>query len=719
MVRAKDYIDNTDAFSSGLEETVSYLGLLDLLLKAAAEEKAYNSLYEEKTIEEISKLSQNMQGILQPLEDIRKESDKILSMLKEKTKKSEGSEYYADDGMSLTYIASVFGLKDFSFLCLLMAVAPSLDENYCDKYRMLRNDNESHGLPTIALAEMLYGYMADENALLTARKERGIIECCPVFRVVSIGDSSSELNDSFRISRQLSALIKGEVELPENLKSLCYEYNETDSELIETGKEFKKIENLLVRNDSFQVLNIYGKKGSGRRFLVGRAVPGDNVLYINSEEVLTAKEEDIREDFLDILVRVKVLGLTIVLADMNVTPENKESVKSLINLLLRVHDRIIVTSSGDEEIRSVSDKYVYHSIEIKPPVPSSRILFWKKMAERYGEIDEQILTDASGLYSISPGTIKGAVRSAWIYSREDGRDRVTMEDIKRAVMSFNSSKLSTLATPLKGNYSFEELKISEGQKNLLKLACSRVRNKGLVEETWGFDSGQTYGRGMSVLLYGPPGTGKTMAATVMANEIGRELYRVDLSQMMDKYIGETEKNLGRVFDAAREGNFILFFDEADSLFAKRTEVSSSNDKHANNEVSYLLQKMEEYDGLSIMATNRFGNFDPAFLRRITYIVNLGKPDVETRIMLFKSGIPDGAPVDSALDIDFFAEKFELTGSLIRNAIIGAAYMAAAEGKPISNKHFVNSIFIEEKKKGQMHTAEDFGKYGSLLCVNAE
>lgn len=716
MVRAKDYIDDMDAFSSGLEESVAYLGLLDLLLKAAAEEKTFNKLYEEKTIEEIGRMPENLQGNLQPVEEVRLEAGKILKALRERSEKSEGAQFYAEDGMSITYIASVFGLRDFSFLCLLMAVAPSLDENYCDEYRMLRSDNDSHGLPTIALAEMLYGYMADEDALLTARKERGIIERCPAFRVVSNGDLSSELNDSFRISRQLSALIKGEVELPENLKSICYE-NDEEGEPVAPGKEYERIDNLL-KSDSFRVLNIYGKKGSGRKFLVSCAVQG-NVLYINSDIILMSKEDDIREDFLDALVRAKVLGMPVVLADMNVTHENAETAGTLISSLLRVLDRIIVTSSGDESIRSISEKYAYHSIEIKPPMPSARILFWKKMAEKYGSIDEKILTEVSGLYSISPGTIKGAVQSAWIYAREEGRDFVTMEDIKRAVMSFNSSKLSTLATPLKGNYSFDELKISEGQKNLLKLACSRVRNKGLVEETWGFDSGQTYGRGMSVLLYGPPGTGKTMAATVMANEIGRELYRVDLSQMMDKYIGETEKNLGKVFDAAREGNFILFFDEADSLFAKRTEVSSSNDKHANNEVSYLLQKMEEYDGLSIMATNRFGNFDPAFLRRITYIVNLGKPDVDTRIMLFRSGIPKGAPVDPALDIEFFAEKFELTGSLIRNALIGAAYMAAAEGKPISNKHFVNSIFIEEKKKGQMHTAEDFGKYGSLLYVNAE
>lgn len=178
---------------------------------------------------------------------------------------------------------------------------------------------------------------------------------------------------------------------------------------------------------------------------------------------------------------------------------------------------------------------------------------------------------------------------------------------------------------------------------MMVYAVNHIKYKNKVNGEWGFDKKLPYGKGLSVLFYGPPGTGKTMAAQVIANELGLELYKVDLSQMVSKYIGETEKNLSELFNEAQYSNAILFFDEADALFSKRTEVSDSKDKYSNVETSYLLQKIEEYEGIAILASNYLVNFDDAFKRRIKFIINFQMPGPEMRYKLWRKMFPKEAP----------------------------------------------------------------------------
>ncbi|MCR5654172.1 MAG: ATP-binding protein [Lachnospiraceae bacterium] len=241
---------------------------------------------------------------------------------------------------------------------------------------------------------------------------------------------------------------------------------------------------------------------------------------------------------------------------------------------------------------------------------------------------------------------------------------------------------------------------------LLKQVCDRVRFKSVVNEDYGFGKKLPYGRGIAVVLYGPPGTGKTMAAQVLANELGLDIYRIDLSQISSKYIGETEKNLGSVFDAARNSNAILFFDEADALFSKRTEVTSSNDKHANAETSYLLQKIEEYPGMSILATNNMQNFDAAFKRRMTYLVSVGIPDEETRAMLWEKAFPAQAPLGKDVNFKTLAKAVEMSGSNIKSAAVAAAYLAAADKGVITMNHIADAVDQECKKNGKMNAKND-------------
>ena len=214
---------------------------------------------------------------------------------------------------------------------------------------------------------------------------------------------------------------------------------------------------------------------------------------------------------------------------------------------------------------------------------------------------------------------------------------------------------------------------------------------------WGFADKYSYGNGISLLFYGAPGTGKTMAAQAIAGELGMPLYRVDLSQLISKYIGETQKNIGKVFEQAGQLQGILLFDEADALFARRNEVNDAQDKYSNAETAYLLQKIEEWDGISILATNLLQNFDEAFRRRITYMLNFPMPDEKVRAALWQKVFPEQADVSEDMDAVVLAENFELSGAAIRNAALQGAYLAAVEQTAISMKHVLGGIANEYRK----------------------
>ncbi|MBQ6886964.1 MAG: ATP-binding protein [Lachnospiraceae bacterium] len=220
----------------------------------------------------------------------------------------------------------------------------------------------------------------------------------------------------------------------------------------------------------------------------------------------------------------------------------------------------------------------------------------------------------------------------------------------------------------------------------------------------------TYGTGVSCLFAGPPGTGKTMAAQIMSTMLELPLYRVDLSQVVDKYIGETEKKLEAIFNLAEKSNTILFFDEADSIFGKRSEVSEAKDRYANTEVSYILQRIDEYDGIVILATNFKNNIDEAFMRRIRYVVEFVMPDAEMRYEIWKGCFPAEVPVED-IDFQYLANRFELSGGNIKNIVLNAVFLAAAEDVPVNMMHILESLRMEKLKMGKVMIARDFGEYG--------
>ena len=217
-----------------------------------------------------------------------------------------------------------------------------------------------------------------------------------------------------------------------------------------------------------------------------------------------------------------------------------------------------------------------------------------------------------------------------------------------------------------------------------------------------------------MLFTGPPGTGKTMAAQVVASDLDLEVYRVDLSKVISKYIGESEKNLSEVFESAKKSNAVLLFDETDALFGKRTEVKDSHDKHANVETSYLLQKMEEYSGITIMTTNFIENIDKAFFRRINYVVHFNLPDFDLRLKIWRNMFPSDTPISKDVNFEYLAKNFEIAGGSIKNIVLTASFMAASESDKVEMKHIIKSIEYELKKQGKMVSKSDFAQYAYLL-----
>jgi SpoVK/Ycf46/Vps4 family AAA+-type ATPase len=254
---------------------------------------------------------------------------------------------------------------------------------------------------------------------------------------------------------------------------------------------------------------------------------------------------------------------------------------------------------------------------------------------------------------------------------------------------------------------WDDIVLSPDRLGQLHRIVNRYRNAGTVYDEWGMPD--TSGRGIVALFSGSSGTGKTLAAEIVAGALELDMFKLDLSSVVSKYIGETEKNLEQVFSAASAGNVVLFFDEADSLFGKRSEVKDARDRYANLEVSYLLQRLEAYDGVVVMATNFQKNIDEAFLRRIHVLVDFPNPGVAERREIWLRHLGASAP-KATLDVDWLAEGFEVAGGVIRNAVIDAAFQASEDRTPITMQHLANGLVNEQRKAGRLIRLEDYAPY---------
>lgn len=348
--------------------------------------------------------------------------------------------------------------------------------------------------------------------------------------------------------------------------------------------------------------------------------------------------------------------------------------------------------------------HVFVSVPLPAPATEARRRLWRSALVGTG-VEEGEVDGLASKFRLTPGAIRDAVETARQATAGEG---VEVDALHAACRRRAGASLARLARSVPQPYTWDDLVLPEDQTAHLREVAAHVTHRGTVYDDWGFADRYATGNGLVVLFSGPSGTGKTMAASIVAREAGLDLYRIDLSSVVSKYIGETEKNLSRIFEAANEADVVLLFDEADALFGKRSEVSDAHDRYANIEVNYLLQRVEAYDGVVVLTTNFRRNIDDAFTRRIHLSVEFPRPDRTAREAIWRGVFPDETPTES-LDVEFLS-TLELTGGNIKNAALTAAFLAADAGEPVRMPHVVRAVKRELQKAGTLVSPDAFGDY---------
>jgi AAA+ superfamily predicted ATPase len=351
-------------------------------------------------------------------------------------------------------------------------------------------------------------------------------------------------------------------------------------------------------------------------------------------------------------------------------------------------------------------------VEFPHPNYTERIALWTRALNGHIPDKSDVLSALATRFRFSGGQIVDAAATARNLARwrDPERGQISTDDLYTACRLQSNRKLAAVAQKITPHDTWSDIVLPPDRMEQLREICNHVRFRARVYGEWGFDRKLSLGKGLNALFAGPSGTGKTMAAEIMAGELGLDLYKIDLSTVVSKYVGETEKNLARIFAEAETSNAILFFDEADALFGKRSEVKDAHDRYANIEISYLLQRMEAYEGVTILATNLRKNMDDAFVRRMHFIVEFPLPNEQDRRRIWNQIWPDDTPLAPALDLDLMARRFELAGGNIRNIVLAAAFLAADDGQKVDMPHLIHATRREYQKMGKVVTEGEFGKY---------
>lgn len=438
------------------------------------------------------------------------------------------------------------------------------------------------------------------------------------------------------------------------------------------------------------IVNINGVSGSGRKTALSLAASNCGMAFAAADRSLTTDENSTLLALMD--------AYPLIFADDKTEPAR-------IAALAEENSVAAVIS----ETPLSSDDFAADLVSIAIPMPSiaEQSGIWLRKSRAYSVAPDVDFREIAMEFNLPPGGIDKAFRYAAMSAQGE---MLTAAHIKDGCYRSVGSYMGGRAVQVNCAFSWDDLVLPAYSKKLLRTACDYVRCGCTVYEKWGFGGMLPYGRGASMIFTGPPGTGKTMAAQVVAGELGLALYKVNLASVVSKYIGETEKNLNDIFERARKSRVVLFFDEADVLFGKRTEVKDSNDKYSNMEAAFLLQKIEEYTGVAILATNFVQNFDEAFKRRMKFLVEFPFPGKSQRAEIWRRVFPPEAPVGT-LDYDYLVENFELSGSNIKNIAVHSAFLAASAGDDvIGMKHIVAALKNEFSKSGKSFTKAEAGEY---------
>jgi SpoVK/Ycf46/Vps4 family AAA+-type ATPase len=649
-----------------------------------------------------------------------------------------------EEGVNLTFprLAQIFGLNTFEERAMLICLAPELDSKYGRLYAYLQDD-VMRKQPSVELTMKLCCATPQER--LQAR--RAFTPQAPMFRAhllrYSDGDEAPLPARSLKLdemitghllgaggeSREIAACC-GLIVTPVDLRELRWPESLT-GRLVEASREHLERSAPSPRR---MIYHLRGPGGTGRKSLAAGVCHalGVKLLDVDVAELLL-RANDFEESLRRIL-REGLLQPAAVFLDHfdHLLGDDPKEVSRRRSLVRAIDDfswlTFIATEAGWEPQGLFKDNF-FARVELPAPDLKRRAELWLDLtAGQEGVAPDIDWDDLAARFRLTPGQMRDALIAARNQAllRGEAQPQPTSQTAQSAIPSItlddlligcrlqSNQKLGALArklSPLKG---WEDITLPEHALEQLREICAHVKYRRTVYDDWGFGNKQTLGKGLCVLFFGLSGTGKTLAVEVMARELQLEAFKIDLSTVVSKYIGETEKNLSKVFQEAETSNAILFFDEADALFGKRSEVKDAHDRYANIEINYLLQRMEEFDGLVILATNLRKNIDEAFFRRMHFAVEFPMPDESHRYRIWKQHLPESAPVAGDIDFDFLSKRINLAGGNIKNVVVNAAFLAAENSGVIHMKHFLRAISREYEKIGRLCTEADFAPYHNLL-----
>jgi ATP-dependent 26S proteasome regulatory subunit len=628
-------------------------------------------------------------------------------------------------------LARIFALSPFEQFALLICVAPELDSRFETLYSYVQNDvTRKRPTPDLIL-KLFCSSLQDCMAMRVLFFPGAQLLRIPLIRFGTDPPDreSSFLSKPLRAEQRIVDYLLEQGELDERLRSFVTINNpgRSFSNLHfpdSLAEELQKAGRSLAQQGG--LIFLHGPKGCGKRSIA------EAISMEQRRPILTAQLEQLPPDQLPLPLALQLLqreallyGANLFLGSAEVAFGSDASAQqkkaAFLDALNPKGFLIFVGSNPQFSLADASAKYTSLSFAIPSPDFAQRSLLWGEAIEAMGretspDVDAAVLANK---FMLTGGEIHSVCREA--VGRALLRDSggcVSLVDIEAAARSQSNQGLRRLAQKVNCIHDWSDLVLPARSVRQLREVCSSEKFRHIVYSQWGYDRRLAQGRGLNVLFCGASGTGKTMAAGIIARGLALDLYKIDLSSVVSKYIGETEKQLSQIFHEAGSSNAILFFDEADALFGKRSEVKDAHDRYANVEVAYLLQKMEEYEGIVILATNFRRNMDDAFTRRMHHIVEFPFPDADLRERIWKGLIPAGAPLSADVNFGFLARQFELSGGNIRNVALAAAFLAAESGGEICMEHFILGTARELQKLGKMPSRSEFREYYDLLRSSA-
>lgn len=620
---------------------------------------------------------------------------------------------------ALERLVQLFGLTSFERETLLLCLAPELDLAFERLYAYVQDD-VTRKYPTPHLALTLFApdgspsaSQGDRNTAWAAHDSFGLEAALRRFFLVHLDPPPAPVGSSLvhplRLDARVLDYLRGVNRLDERVTDLVRPLGPallapSHADLVD---RLARSLNGPASRGPWTPLNLVGPRSAGKgavaRVLCDRL--GLRIYALEAKRLPVPRSE--RQEMLRLLEREMTLMQSALYVE---APETGGADATTLDSMSDVVDRLgafFILGSRD---RWPTDREILVVPLPKPDASTQRVLWEHALADVSNTLNGQIdaLVEQFDLGPTAMAQVVAVAHNEISHTSDGDHSEVTADDLWQACRIVAGKGLDDLAECVTPCYTWEDIVLPEDVFRQLREIASQVAHRFQVYQRWGFGAKLSRGRGLSALFAGPSGTGKTMAAEILANHLKLDLYRIDLAGVVSKYIGETEKNLRKVFDAAEEGGAILFFDEADALFGKRTEVKDSHDRYANIEVNYLLQHMEEYGGLAILATNRKSALDRAFLRRLRFLVDFPSPDAPGRRSVWQKVFPLEAVVDD-LDFDALA-RLEITGGNIRNIAINAAFLAASEEGPIDMRHIMHAARREYAKIDKVVTAAEFGLY---------